>query len=189
LAGALLWAGPSFSLLHDLFNAILSTQTHRSMHFSLRTPSRFPFFQTLSAALLAATLALAGVGCGGAGANGGDDGDGNGGNGEDTTAPASPSSLKGTSGDSAIDLTWDAVGADDLDGYNVYRATSSIGDLSGLSPQNGSLIADTTGYRDGSVENGTTYHYVVTAVDTAANESGPSGEIEKTPFDDPPSRP
>jgi hypothetical protein len=34
-----------------------------------------------------------------------------------------------------------------------------------------------------------TVHYVVTAVDTAANESNPSGEIEKTPFDDPPSRP
>jgi hypothetical protein len=146
--------------------------------------------------LLAASLSLAGAGCGGAGANGngggnGDgngDGDGNGGD-EDTTAPAAPSGLSGTSGDAAIDLTWSAVGADDLDGYNVYRATESIGDVSGTDPLNASPIADTTGYRDGDAENGATYYYVVTAVDTATNESGPSGEIQKTPFDDPPDRP
>lgn len=141
------------------------------------------------------TVLLAGVvaGCGGAGANDedGGDGDGNGDDGDDpeVEAPAAPSGLSGESKDAAIDLTWEAVDAEDLDGYNVYRSTSSIGDdVSGLDPQNGSPLTETS-FPDDGVENGTTYHYVVTAVDTDGNASDPSGEVEKTPFDEPPSRP
>lgn len=159
------------------------------MLFSKSTwTQRITGFLTL---LLLGSLILTGAGCGGAGANGdgGDgNGDGNGGN-DGTAAPAAPSSLEGTSGNSVVDLTWGAVGAGDLDGYNVYRDTESIRDLSSIDPQNESVIADTTGYPDTSAENGTTYFYVVTAVDTDGNESEPSGEVEKTPFDEPPSRP
>jgi TolB protein len=147
-----------------------------------------PSLQTAIVGLLAATLVVVATGCGGAGANGGDDG-----NGDDedpgTGVLAAPSGLNGESKDAAIDLTWEAVDADDLDGYNVYRSTSSIGeDVSGLDPRNGSPLAETS-FTDNGAENGTTYHYVVTAVDTDGNESEPSSEIEKTPFDDPPNRP
>lgn len=135
--------------------------------------------------VLAIGLGILATACGGAGANGGNE---NGDN-EDTTAPTAPSGLQGTSGDSVIDLTWGTVAANDLGGYNVYRDTGPIEDISGSDPLNESLIADTTGFRDTGAQNGTTYRYVVTAVDTAGNESDLSSEIEKTPFDEPPSRP
>jgi TolB protein len=153
-------------------------------------PSRRAF-ESIFVGLLALSLVLFVAGCGAFGSGDDDDEDGGGGGEdgpEDTTAPAAPSGLTGESGNSAIDLTWSAVGADDLDGYNVYRASSSIDDVADLSPQNGELVTETS-FVDESAENGTTYHYAVTAVDTASNESGPSGVVEKTPFDEPPSRP
>jgi len=151
-------------------------------------------FQTLATGLLATCLVLFAAGCGGAGANGGGDGNGDGddggdddgGGGGDTTAPAAPGGFSGESMDSAIDLTWGAVDADDLDGYNVYRGTNSGVNASGDPLASG---LSETAYTDSSAENGTTYYYVVTAVDTAGNASDPSSEVEKTPFDDPPDRP
>jgi TolB protein len=148
-------------------------------------------FQTVLTGLLVAALTLFTAGCGGAGANGGDgtgDGDdgGDDGGGGDTTAPAAPGGFSGESMDSAINLTWGAVDADDLDGYNVYRDTESGVDASGDPLESG---LSETGYTDEGAENGTTYYYVVTAVDTADNESDPSGEVERTPFDSPPDRP
>lgn len=138
----------------------------------------------LIASLLASALIVAG--CGGAGANGGDDGGGNDG-GTDLSAPAAPSGLEATSGDSEISLGWDAV--DEADTYRVYRGTSSGVDTSGSALDTGISSAD---YTDETAENGQKYFYVVTAVaeesgDTA--ESNASNEIEKTPFSDPPDRP
>lgn len=97
---------------------------------------------------------------------------------------ATPSGLGGTSGDSEVSLNWD--GAAGADTYNVYRDTTSGAGVSG-SP----LVEDVsqTSYTDTSAQNGTTYYYVVTSVNPDDAESGPSGEIEKTPFSDPPSRP
>lgn len=128
-------------------------------------------------------LALLGLatGCDAGGANGDE-------NGEGTTVPTAPANLTGESTDSAVDLAWDAVDAEDLDGYNVYRDTETIEDVDGMDPVNESVLSEAS-YTDGSAENGTTYHYVVTAVDTDANRSDPSNEVEKTPFDSPPDRP
>ena len=161
------------------------------MHFTRRSISGTRALQAVLTGILVTGLVLLVAGCGGAGANGNGDGDGDGngdddGGDEDTTAPAVPGGFSGESMDSAIDLTWGAVDADDLGGYNVYRDTESGGDASG-DPLEGGLSE--TGYTDESAENGTTYYYVVTAVDTADNESDPSSEVEKTPFDDPPDRP
>lgn len=130
--------------------------------------------------MLITALCLAGPGCSLFGSD--DDGE------LDTTAPTAPSGLTGASGDSVIELTWDAVGADDLDGYNVYRSESAIDLLSNVGPHNESLVSDAT-FSDGEARNGTTYYYVVTAVDIAANESEPSEVVDKTPFTDPPDRP
>jgi TolB protein len=85
-------------------------------------------------------------------------------------------------------LTWEAVESDGVEGYNVYRDTESIDDVEGMDPQNDSPRSETS-YTDESAENRTTYYYVVTSVNTNGNESEPSNEVEKTPFDDPPGRP
>ena len=91
--------------------------------------------------------------------------------------PAAPTNLSATAGDGSVSLDWDDNGEGDLDGYNVYRSTTQG---SGYSQINGSLVS-TSDYTDNTVTNGTTYYYVVTAVDTAAQESGNSNEASATP--------
>jgi len=100
----------------------------------------------------------------------------------DTTPPAAPTGLAATAGDATVSLDWNDNGEGDLDGYNVYRSTTSG---SGYSQINGSLLSSSD-YTDNSVSNGTTYYYVVTAVDTSTNESGYSGEASATPQGAPP---
>jgi hypothetical protein len=65
----------------------------------------------------------------------------------------------------------------DLAGYNVYRSTTSG---EGYIKLNSSLVT-TSDYIDNTVINGTTYYYVVTAVDTSSNESQYSNERPTTP--------
>lgn len=126
------------------------------------------------------------VGCSSSGSN--DDDNGGGPPEEDTTPPPVPSNLEGISGDGEVELSWSSVSASDLEGYNVYRSTSSIGSLSGLTPINGSLLSQAS-FTDSDVSNGTLYYYRVSAVDDSDNESGGSGEVEVTPFPTPPDRP
>jgi hypothetical protein len=137
----------------------------------------------LVAGVLAASLSRTGVGCGGAGTN---EGDGN--DQTDTSPPSAPSGLEGNSEESAVTLNWNGPSANDLAGYNVYRDTNSINGISDRGALNETLLSDPL-YTDKGAKNGTTYYYVVTAVDKDTNESAPSNEIEKTPFDDPPDRP
>ncbi len=91
-----------------------------------------------------------------------------------TTNPAAPvpSDLVATAGDATVTLAWAAsTGAT---GYNVKRATSSGGPYT-------QLAAPTTpGYSDSSLTNGTTYYYVVSALN-AAGESANSSEASATP--------
>jgi hypothetical protein len=107
----------------------------------------------------------------------------------DTTPPAVPSGLVATSGSGEASLTWGAVSSGDLAGYNLYRSNTSIGNVEGLTPVNGGSLLTTTSFTDTGVSNGTTYFYRVTAVDDSGNESGGSGEVQVTPFPDPPDRP
>lgn len=96
----------------------------------------------------------------------------------DTTPPAAPTGLAAVAGDGTVDLDWADNGEGDLAGYHVYRSLASGGPYSALT---GSPLA-TSAFSDTSVSNGTTYHYVVTAVDTSGNESGDSGEASATPM-------
>lgn len=97
---------------------------------------------------------------------------------------APPSGLEGTSGDSQIKLTWEeAKGAET---YDVYRDTSSMDGAKGDPLENG--IGETS-YTDTDAENGTKYYYRVTSVNPEEVESPASGEVEKTPFSDPPDQP
>jgi hypothetical protein len=66
----------------------------------------------------------------------------------------------------------------DLAGYNVYRSTVSG---SGYAKVNGALVADTT-YRDSGLMSDTMYYYVITAVDSSANEGPHSAEVRGKPI-------
>ncbi len=69
-------------------------------------------------------------------------------------------------------LTWNAS-TSTVAGYNVYRSTVS-GTL--YTKINSSLIT-TLNYTDSTVQSGTTYFYVATAVDASGNESVQSNEV------------
>ena len=59
-------------------------------------------------------------------------------------------------------------------GYNVYRATISGGPYTKI---NSALDGSTT-YTDSTVQAGTTYYYVTTAVDGSGTESTHSNQVQ-----------
>lgn len=92
--------------------------------------------------------------------------------------PSAPTGLVALGSDGEVLLDWDnnLEPEDDLDSYKVYRSdTSGSGYV-----QIASNLADSA-YTDSDVSNGSTYYYVVTAVDDAAQESGYSDEASTTP--------
>jgi fibronectin type 3 domain-containing protein len=95
----------------------------------------------------------------------------------DLTPPSAPQNLTAIGTNTEVSLSWDANTESDLAGYDIYRATISGGPYTKL---NGSVLTNTT-YSDPGLTNGTTYYYVVTAVDTSANISGYSSEVSATP--------
>jgi len=93
------------------------------------------------------------------------------------TPPAAPTGLTATAGNQIVLLDWNNNGEGDLAGYNVYRSTTSG---SSYAKQNSSLLTNSD-YNDPNVSNGTTYYYVVTAVDTGGLESNYPSEVSATP--------
>ncbi|MFH1371852.1 MAG: glycosyl hydrolase 53 family protein [Planctomycetota bacterium] len=90
----------------------------------------------------------------------------------DTTPPAAPTGLSATAGVGAILLDWNDNTEGDIAGYNIWRMPSG-----GYYEQiNGSLVT-VSNYTDTDVSIGTTYYYIVRAVDTAFNESDVSNEV------------
>jgi hypothetical protein len=75
----------------------------------------------------------------------------------------------------SVTLSW-SDSASGLSGYNVYRSTTSG---TGYAKINSSLDA-TTSYVDTAVVAGTTYYYVVTAVNSSGNESAYSAQVSAT---------
>jgi fibronectin type 3 domain-containing protein len=93
-----------------------------------------------------------------------------------SNASGSPAavSLAGTGVDPvqhSVALTCDAS-TSTVTGYNVYRSTVSGRSYTKI---NSSLVA-AVNYTDSMVQNGTTYYYVTTAVDSNGNESLYSNE-------------
>ena len=87
-------------------------------------------------------------------------------------APPPPTNLVATAGNEQVGLSWSAsTGATS---YNVKRATTSGG------PYTTIASPTTTSYTDTGVTNGTTYYYVVSAVNTAG-ESANSSQVSATP--------
>jgi glycosidase len=93
----------------------------------------------------------------------------------DTTAPAAPTGLTVVSASPAgIELEWDAVADPTLHGYEVRRGDSPGGPYATVG------ATSSTSFTDTDVAEGATYVYVVRAVDTSFNRSGPSSEVEAT---------
>jgi uncharacterized protein YfiM (DUF2279 family) len=71
----------------------------------------------------------------------------------------------------SVDLSWDSSSA--VAGYNLYRGSQASGPFNKI---NSTLDATTT-YTDTSVQAGSTYYYVATAVDTSGVESAYSAAV------------
>ena len=90
----------------------------------------------------------------------------------DVFPPAVPRGVQGSSAPGSIELNWERNTEGDLNGYRVYRAEG-----------NGAMekIADVSvvpSYSDRKVEAGKTYHYSISAVDQAGNESPRSAAVD-----------
>ncbi|MHC4359465.1 MAG: CBM96 family carbohydrate-binding protein [Planctomycetota bacterium] len=94
-----------------------------------------------------------------------------------TIPPAAPTGLVTIAGNAQVLLNWDNNTEVSLAGYNVYRDTTSGGPYSKIA----SGIA-VSAYNNTGLTNGTTYYYVVTAVDVNDNESADSSEALATPL-------
>ena len=89
-----------------------------------------------------------------------------------TQPPAAPTGLAATAGNAQVSLAWNAsTGATS---YNVKRATTSGGPYATIASPTTASFADTT------VTNGTTYFYVVSAVN-GSGESANSSQASATP--------
>jgi flagellar hook assembly protein FlgD/fibronectin type 3 domain-containing protein len=76
-----------------------------------------------------------------------------------------------------LSIEWEAVGG--VAGYNLFRAQQSSGPYGKVNDEPIAALS----LRDENLENGKTYFYVVTAVDTAGNESPFSAEVQGVPTD------
>ena len=95
----------------------------------------------------------------------------------DRIDPDAPTNLSASSDVGLVDLNWDDNTDSDLAGYNIYRSTVSGANYVLL---NSSLLTSSD-YSDTTVTDGTTYYYVVSAVDTSSNESDFSTETAAIP--------
>ena len=96
----------------------------------------------------------------------------------DRAAPAAPAGLTATPRLERVELDW-SDGADaDLDGYDVFRATSAAGPFTRVNASRLSASA----YTDTAVAGGAAYVYAVTASDEANNRSPFSAHASATPI-------
>ncbi len=71
----------------------------------------------------------------------------------------------------SVTLNWQASTSSGVTGYNVYRSTVS-GGYYGLLANTGNLT-----YKDSAVQSGTTYYYVVTALNSVGQQSAYSNQV------------
>ena len=88
------------------------------------------------------------------------------------SVPATPTGLTASAGDGSVSLSWTASAG--ATGYNLKRATASAGPFVSIAS------ITSTSATDGNVANGTTYYYVVSAVNDAG-ESANSSLVSATP--------
>jgi hypothetical protein len=94
--------------------------------------------------------------------------------------PGPPGGLRAVGADAAVGLTWDPSPEPDVVAYRLYRSTASDGPYAAV------VTTSAPRHVDAGLTNGTTYYYVVTALD-ARFESGFSAPASATPQAPPPS--
>jgi hypothetical protein len=93
-----------------------------------------------------------------------------------TEAPLAPTGLTAVAGNGEVTLNWNDNVEPNFNFYNVYRGTNAGGPYSFYAAG----IPNST-FVDAGVANGTTYHYVVTAINDGMVESVESQEASATP--------
>ncbi|MDA3937489.1 MAG: S8 family serine peptidase [Actinomycetota bacterium] len=95
----------------------------------------------------------------------------------DTVAPDAPTDLSAAPLNRGAQLSWKASASDDVVGYAVWGAANEAGPFVRVDqhPTTG------TSYTALGLENGSTYHFRVSAVDAAGNEGVQSGTMSITP--------
>ena len=81
----------------------------------------------------------------------------------------------------SVNLRW-AASTSDVSGYNIYRAVYTDG-CGSFSKINAGPVLQTS-YTDSDVENGTSYCYAATTVNTSNEESGYSNLVKNVPIPD-----
>ncbi|HET8589014.1 MAG TPA: fibronectin type III domain-containing protein, partial [Nakamurella sp.] len=97
------------------------------------------------------------------------------------SVPGAPIDLTATAGDAQVDLSWTAPtddGGSPILGYNVFVGTEPGGESA--TPVNGGTLVPGTTYTVTGLTNGTTYYFVVEAVNDVGS-SDPSNEASATP--------
>ncbi len=91
-----------------------------------------------------------------------------------TAVPSAPAGLSGTAGNNQIAISWNSVS--NASSYNIYWSNTT-----GVTKINGTKITGATSpYTHTGLTNGTTYYYVVTAVNSYG-ESSESSQLSATP--------
>jgi len=85
----------------------------------------------------------------------------------DRTPPDPPTNITVVPGIGRVFLTWSENQERDLAGYHVYRSVKSGADYERITVK----LLNRTTFSDETVKQGTTYYYVITAVDKSGNES------------------
>jgi len=99
--------------------------------------------------------------------------------------PATPTGLTATAGVSLVTLDWALPATDAVQGFNILRSTTSGGPYTNIASW---TTGSVPGYTDGSVTNGTTYYYVISAINQAGT-SGNSSQVSAKPIAAGPSLP
>jgi YHS domain-containing protein len=97
------------------------------------------------------------------------------------TKPGPPTGLTATPGQGRVTLSWTVPGSDGgagISGYLIYQGTSPGGE--GGTPVNGSPVSATS-YTVAGLTTGTTYYFMVAAVNDAKRQGNDSGEASATP--------
>lgn len=98
-------------------------------------------------------------------------------------APPPPEKFLASASYEQMVLSWLAGTASDVAGYNVYRSTQSFDDVGLATKVNESPLGNTR-FANTGLNNGTTYYYRATTVDTDGNESRLSAEMSAVPQND-----
>lgn len=93
----------------------------------------------------------------------------------DLEVPAPPTGLTTTFQDNAVLLQWQANAESDIAGYRLYR--DRVLPVAEGQPIHSEPLLTALDYRDGNIERGATYFYILVAVDNHKNASRPSEPV------------